>query len=451
MNSKKVFGDYYIGLDIGTDSVGWAVTDLDYNVLNFNRKAMWGIRLFKSGETAAARRVFRSSRRRLARRKQRLNLLKEIFKPEIDKVDPNFFNRMSQSFFHKEDKKTESKFSLFFDKDYTDKEYFKKYPTIYHLRNAIIQGEKVDIRLVYLAIHHILKNRGHFLFAGQDLKSATSFEETINELSTYLNDEFEIKLDCEDLNSFAELLKNRKIGMRDKQKQLEELLKVSKDDKILTGVVSAIIGKKTALKDLFDNEELENSEFSEAKFSFTDSNFEENYEKYKDFLEDKIELIDKLKKVYDWSVLDYITQGSRFISERKVKIFNEHKQDLSTLKAVIKKYFPSKDRKKNSKEYRDLFTSFNVKNNYPAYIGMTKVNGKKKAVESRCSQEDFYKNLKKLLEKCSQEDLDVKNILVRIESGEFLPKQVVKFNSVIPYFLVISDTFKKFFFFNLYF
>lgn len=439
MGNKKNFGEYYLGLDIGTDSVGWAVTDLDYNVLNFNRKAMWGIRLFKSGETAAARRVFRSSRRRLARRKQRLSLLKEIFKPEIEKVDPKFFERMSESFFHKEDKKTESKFSLFFDKDYTDKEYFKKFPTIYHLRNAIIQGEKVDIRLVYLAIHHILKNRGHFLFAGQDLKSVPLFEETINELSTYLNDEYEIILDCEDYNSFKELLKDRKISKKDKQKKLEELLHINKDDKILSGVISAIIGKKTALKDLFNSEELENSEFSEAKFSFTDSNFEENYDKYKDFLEEKIELIDKLKKVYDWSVLDYITQGSRFISERKVKIFNEHKQDLSELKAVIKKYFPGKDGKNNSKVYRDLFTSFNTKNNYPAYIGMTKHNGKKVAVESRCSQEDFYKYLKKLLENCSQDDLNVKNILVRIDSGEFLPKQVVKFNSVIPYQLHLEE------------
>ena len=27
--------DYYIGLDVGTDSVGWAVTDKDYNLLKF--------------------------------------------------------------------------------------------------------------------------------------------------------------------------------------------------------------------------------------------------------------------------------------------------------------------------------------------------------------------------------------------------------------------------------
>ena len=42
---KKEFGEYYLGLDMGTDSVGWAVTDMDYNVLSFNRKSMWGARL----------------------------------------------------------------------------------------------------------------------------------------------------------------------------------------------------------------------------------------------------------------------------------------------------------------------------------------------------------------------------------------------------------------------
>lgn len=40
--------DYYIGLDMGDASVGWAVTDTNYNILKFNGKALWGIRLFDS-------------------------------------------------------------------------------------------------------------------------------------------------------------------------------------------------------------------------------------------------------------------------------------------------------------------------------------------------------------------------------------------------------------------
>ena len=37
--------EYYLGLDIGTDSIGWAVTDTNYKILKFNGNAMWGIRL----------------------------------------------------------------------------------------------------------------------------------------------------------------------------------------------------------------------------------------------------------------------------------------------------------------------------------------------------------------------------------------------------------------------
>ncbi len=36
---------YYLGLDIGTNSVGWAVTDPSYRLERFHKKDMWGIRL----------------------------------------------------------------------------------------------------------------------------------------------------------------------------------------------------------------------------------------------------------------------------------------------------------------------------------------------------------------------------------------------------------------------
>ena len=35
-------GTYYLGLDVGTDSVGYAVTDENYHVLDFRGRAMWG-------------------------------------------------------------------------------------------------------------------------------------------------------------------------------------------------------------------------------------------------------------------------------------------------------------------------------------------------------------------------------------------------------------------------
>ena len=44
--------NYYLGLDIGTNSVGWAVTDSSYHLCQFKHKDMWGIRLFDEAKTA---------------------------------------------------------------------------------------------------------------------------------------------------------------------------------------------------------------------------------------------------------------------------------------------------------------------------------------------------------------------------------------------------------------
>lgn len=69
---------YYLGLDMGTGSVGWAVTDSEYHVLRKHGKALWGVRLFESASTAEERRMFRTSRRRLDRRNWRIEILQEI-------------------------------------------------------------------------------------------------------------------------------------------------------------------------------------------------------------------------------------------------------------------------------------------------------------------------------------------------------------------------------------
>ena len=42
--------DYFLGLDMGSGSVGWAVTDDQYRVLRAHGKAMWGPRLFEKRE-----------------------------------------------------------------------------------------------------------------------------------------------------------------------------------------------------------------------------------------------------------------------------------------------------------------------------------------------------------------------------------------------------------------
>lgn len=157
--------EYYLGLDIGTDSVGWAVCDTNYKIPKFKGNAMWGIRLFEKSNSAEERRGFRSSRRRTQRKRERLKLLEMLFDEEISKIDPAFFIKLRESNLYLEDKSTKIPYCVFSDENYTDKDFHRDYPTIYHLRNELIKNNKPhDVRLVYLALHHIIKNRGHFLF-----------------------------------------------------------------------------------------------------------------------------------------------------------------------------------------------------------------------------------------------------------------------------------------------
>ena len=151
-NQKK----YNIGLDLGTSSVGWCVTDENNNILKKNGKNMWGARLFSEANTAAQTRSFRGSRRRIDRRKERINILQSLLQEDINET------------------------------------YYDLFPTIYHLRNYLItEKEKVDIRLVYLAIHHIIKYRGNFLYEGDFSNNTDLINESIEEIVTYLKENTE--------------------------------------------------------------------------------------------------------------------------------------------------------------------------------------------------------------------------------------------------------------------
>ena len=95
---------YYLGLDMGTSSVGWAVTDAQYRILRKKGKDMWGVREFEQAESAAERRSHRIARRRRQRQVARIGLLKDYFADEIEKVDKNFYVRLENSKYFMEDK-----------------------------------------------------------------------------------------------------------------------------------------------------------------------------------------------------------------------------------------------------------------------------------------------------------------------------------------------------------
>lgn len=88
--------NYFLGFDIGTNSIGWATTDEEYNLLKARGQDFWGVYLFDEAQTAEGRRLNRTARRRVARRRQRIKLLQELFAEEIAKKDFCFFREAEQ-------------------------------------------------------------------------------------------------------------------------------------------------------------------------------------------------------------------------------------------------------------------------------------------------------------------------------------------------------------------
>ena len=151
----------YWGLDIGTDSIGYAVTDNQYKLCKFHGDDAWGSHVFDSAALCDERRGFRSARRRLDRRQQRVKLLQEIFAKEITNIDPRFFMRLSESYRWRDD--TDDRYIYFNEEGYTDVQYMRDYPTIHHLICELMENEEEhDIRLVYLACAWLIAHRGHF-------------------------------------------------------------------------------------------------------------------------------------------------------------------------------------------------------------------------------------------------------------------------------------------------
>ena len=117
--------NYNIGLDIGVGSVGWCVTDEDNNILKKGTKNMWGSDIFDEAQTAKATRTFRSSKRRLERRKERIKILQSLMQEDMEREYPNFFQMLKETANVEEDKTFAekilgTKYNLFSNMNYTD-------------------------------------------------------------------------------------------------------------------------------------------------------------------------------------------------------------------------------------------------------------------------------------------------------------------------------------------
>ncbi len=448
MNKK-----FYLGLDIGTDSVGWAVTDENYNLVRKQGKHLWGARLFPEASDASTRRANREARRRLQRRRWRILMLQDLFKDEMNKVDPNFFDRLNNSALLMEDKADNAKapYLLFNDDDFTDKDYGKKYPTIYHLRKEMMEtpDKKYDIRQIYLVMAHMIKYRGNFLtesdVSGEgDTDNVATLVSGFNELDNLFRDNVE---DGEEPYAFncTEDIAKRLITIFQEENRSKYLMEriteafAGKDfSSLQKNLLKLISGSKMQAGALFSRLKEEDEDISKKSIEFDNANYEQTIIDLSQTLSDyEMSLIQTCNKIFSFRVLINLLKGKHYISDAMVEIYDTHKEQLKILKDLVKRYNPN--------EYKNFFVKINGKDgkpmaNYVNYIGLTCNNKKKIRLPHSTSQENFYKAVKALLpldkpnENYPEEDRKrFKDILSSIEGKKYLIRQNSKENGVFPY------------------
>lgn len=432
-------GEYFLGLDMGTNSVGWAVTDKEYHLLRAKGKDLWGVRLFPEAAIAAERRQHRCERRRRQREKNRIAILNDLFAEEINAIDPGFYQRLADSKFWEEDKKEHQPFALFADNKYTDKDYYREYPTVFHLRKAFLHGEvPKDVRLLYLAIHSLYKSRGNFLNANLstgDLQNFSSLYKEAKKLTECLYKDMKTvlpDLNEDDLQCIKEILSSDKYSSAFKKEKIEKILGITSKNKVQSQWVKLICGMKGKIAVAFSRveEDDDDEEREKLSLSFRDADFDAKIQKVEELLRpEEYDLFSTLKEIHDSALLMHIMNEEKYLSDARVKAYEKHHEDLLELKKVYKKYCP--------KKYNAMFRTMSEElQNYSAYVGSVKykktIRRKGKRGKDKCTEADLYALIKKDLSPYADEP-KIAQILSDIEVRNFLPKQRTSVNGIIPY------------------
>lgn len=428
MQTKKV-DEYYVGFDIGTNSVGYAVTDKNYNLIKHGGEPMWGSHIFEEASTAQERRAFRTARRRNDRKKQRIALVSEIFAPEIAKVDPRFFIRRRESALFRDDVDIKDRYVVFNDDDFTDKDYYDIYPTIHHLIYDLMSNkENHDIRLVYMACAYLVAHRGHFLseVSKDNIEAVLDFDAVYSNFLNAMDNFAEIPWEC-DILKFKDILK-KKQTVTNKERDFLQLLnegkkfKTSEDDDVSReGLIKLLSGGTYELGKLFPKLTFE------EKVSVSFNMAEEDFAMVLQQLGDEGDVVSSLRNVYDWATLSDVLNGKNSVSEGKITVYEQHKKDLAFLKYFVKKYIPNR--------YYEIFRDGNVVGNYVSYSynlknvqNVSKFKGAKKDVFC-----DYIKKIVKEIDVDEEDKTKYKDMMFRLDTYSFIPKQVENDNRVIPY------------------
>lgn len=414
---------YSIGLDIGTNSVGWAVITDDYKVPSKKfkvlgntdrhsiKKNLIGALLFDSGETAEATRLKRTARRRYTRRKNRICYLQEIFSNEMAKVDDSFFHRLEESFLVEEDKKHER--HPIFGNIVDEVAYHEKYPTIYHLRKKLADStDKADLRLIYLALAHMIKFRGHFLIEGDLNPDNSDVDKLFIQLVQTYNQLFEEN----PINESGVDAKGILSARLSKSRRLENLIAQLPGEKrngLFGNLIALSLGLTPNFKSNFDLAE-------DAKLQLSKDTYDDDLDNLLAQIGDQYaDLFLAAKNLSDAILLsDILSANSEItkapLSASMIKRYDEHHQDLTLLKALVRQQLPEK--------YKEIFSDPS-KNGYAGYI------------DGGASQEEFYKFIKPILEKMD----GTEELLAKLNREDLLRKQRTFDNGSIPHQIHLGE------------
>lgn len=362
-------------------------------------------------------------------------------------VDPNFYARLDEAFLWNEDKSDKAKapFLLFNDKKLYDIKYYTDYPTIYHLRKYLLETkEKADPRFIYLALHHMMKYRGHFLYEGQTFEAIDNIKDTFIELeqliNVYVKEKEETEYNNKNNNQYEAIkncLADNKVKNKDKKENITDIfIKVGYDNKYSKELAAAVLGYEFNVGIIVNDNSLTDEDCKALKAKFADAKYEEQEEKLSDTLGERYYIVEALKKIYSWKVLHSILGDSMFLSCAMVDKYEKHGEQLKALKNLFHKYV-SQD------EYSEFFHQEKNKEgkyivNYANYIkGIKRLNNETN--KNSNANQQLYQSIKKILDKRAADDEVYKNILTEMEQETFLEKINNVDNSAIPYQLNLIE------------
>ena len=412
--------NYNIGLDIGTESVGWAVVEAETAKIltkGNNKKPLWGVRLFSRAETAENRRLKRNARRRYDRRRERIKILQMEFSNEINKVDANFFRKLKESKYNKKQDKLNHTIELSTIEKEEIKKYNKQFKTIYHLRKYLMETtEKVDIRLIYLAIHHIIKYRGNFTYQNKEFNiddlNIKEKLETIFEMLKKCNISIDVnKIDYNKLEK--KLLNSSKRDLKDSI--CNELKLFVENADFCKEFAKMVSGYKFSINKIFNL-----NEDDDISITFASDDYDKKINDIEKVLEDELEILDEFNNLYTMLFLKNIFKDKNIpvLSELMVDYYYNHEYDLKSLKKLL-----DNDRK----IYNIVFRTKSKDKEICLY---------EKYLNNSLTYQEFKTELMKILEGLNIEETDkalYDDVIDKINDDIFMPKINDIENGKFPY------------------